>query len=141
MLALDMSTTWPKGKQGIELEELLSEAQNYPERRLFIAIALTLLEDYEHRLSTIAIGMQTKRCVSVRHRFELVKLCEESESTQFEEICEVIGIHISHFIRKLRQMDERYNLASVKWTNEIEQLNSQTNSAGSRANSRRLKAH
>lgn len=89
----------------------------FAEQRLWAAVALQLIDDYEAVLRKVNMIWFEKRAkVSHHHLMTLRQLQREAKGAWFQLVCEHINVHGSHVLRKFQQLEKQYKLSEVQFT-------------------------
>lgn len=99
-----------------------ADCANYPERRLWLAVIVQALEDYEGLLQRIESAWnQTRRPVNRQLWIEACEVRRHCEHSLFEAICEHAGIPHRRILLKLNHFDREYcfNVIPVETRAEI----------------------
>ena len=89
----------------------------FPEIRLWAAIILNTLHEYEGLLTTIQTSWQIrKRPVNRLHLHGLNNIRRECADPWFRHVCDMAGTVASKVIAQLNKLDERYFLKDYEFT-------------------------
>lgn len=95
----------------------MNPALIYAEQRMWAAVALQLIDDYESTLKRIhSIWFDKKVKVNQANLMTLRQLRREAKGEWLNLILEHINIHGDHLIAKLDKLDKQYNLGQIQFT-------------------------
>lgn len=91
----------------------------YPERRLWTAVILSAVLEYEQQLQHIQkLWTATHRPLAKGLLNHLRSLRYEIRHDWFRHVCDLADIDQSHVVRRIRELDQRHLLHEVKFTDE-----------------------
>lgn len=101
-----------------EVEEIdMSPALIYPEQRMWAAVALLLIDDYEVKLKEgHRIWFESKRKPDAGILTTLRQLRRVAKSPWFRTVCEYVNVHEDHIENKLNALDKAYRLEKIQFT-------------------------
>lgn len=106
----------PSGTPQLELEDFA----DFPERRLWVAIIIVAVCDYEEQLAFIRrIWSETGRPVDRIYLNQLRNLRHELNNPWFAEICELAGWQPQRVLGQLKRLEDRHGLSAIKFTETI----------------------
>ncbi len=108
-----------------EVEEIdMSPALIYPEQRMWAAVALLLIEDYEVKLTEAhRIWFDNKRKPDSGILLTLRQLRRVAGSPWFRTVCEYVNVHEDHITTKLDKLDKAYELEKIQFTIDGDKIN------------------
>lgn len=111
--ALDLIVVRGKRVRNPEME-IEDGEQSFPERRLWAAVVLQALEDYEDLLRQFeSYWNKVQRPVQYQLWCEACAIRRHCQHELFQTICEHAGIDYGRVVRKIRQMERDYCFASI----------------------------
>jgi hypothetical protein len=97
----------------------LDAEPTYPERRLWMAIILHAITEYEEQLRHIQKLWKADRKPVSKHLLTFLRgLRYEVRHDWFRHVCDLANIDQSHVISRIKQLDEQYHVAQVKFSGE-----------------------
>ena len=109
--------------RGIFSTEWPDDAGTYPEKRLWVAVVLFALVEYEEQLKHIRKLWDAERKPITRFLLSsLQKLRHEIRHPGFARACELAEREQADVIRRIRALDKQYGLAEVEFTDSESRL-------------------
>lgn len=98
-------------------EHFAPNADYYPEERLYLAIIIQAICDYESNLQRIqAAWLKNGEPVERNHADNLRVIRYECQGNGFQNFCLLADVPISKIFRKFQTLDKQYGLINVKFT-------------------------
>lgn len=106
-------TSYTKGK--VPEAEVESRAV-YPEQRLWTAIILMAVQDYEDQLIHIRKLWDADHRPLSRHLLHFLRVLKyEAQHDWFRHVCDLADLDQDHILNKMKEMDFKYKLSEVKF--------------------------
>ncbi len=91
----------------------------YPETRLWAAVVLQSINEYEHLLQRIqGTWLSSNRPVNRAHYEALANVREQCKSTWFVQVCELAGFDQLSVLNKFSNLEKMYGLINVVFTEQ-----------------------
>ena len=97
----------------------VDETPCYPEQRLWTAIILFTIQEYEDTLALVKKLWTTENGPVSKYYLQTIRSIRyECRHSWFGHICEHANFHQDVLLKKMKQLDMQYGLAEVEFTDE-----------------------